>query len=109
MILSFYSLTVGGYLRRVGKRGILIGDMGGGRVALVEQHPVAEGDLLAQRDSVVSYTLSAQPEIVEPERIGSEEAVVAGVPGGGVAQVGGGVEDGDAVDLLPQRPPVVHP
>ena len=46
---------------------------------------------------------------MKSKRIGGDEAVVSSVPRGGMAEVGGMVEDGDAQDLVIDRGLVVDP
>ena len=48
-------------------------------------------------------------EVVPSERVGGEEAVVADVPGGGVSEAVGVVQDGDADGLAFDRPGGVAP
>jgi len=72
----------------------------------VEVETVFEGDgftLFQIKGALADF------EVFFAERIGGDEAVVTGMPGGGVARVGGVVEDGDADGFAVYWPPVVDP
>ena len=71
-------------------------ESGGVGGAVVEENAVAEGEGLAFFEGVVAEVFVLLPfEVVLTEGVCSDEAVVPGVPPGGVAEVGGVVEDGD--------------
>src|SRR6185312_1478020 len=83
------------------------GEGGRGRVSFVEDDPVTELDRLAGREDILARDLLAK--VVPPERIGGEQAIIADVPGGRIAEARRVVEDGHPDGLAIDRPRVIHP
>ena len=70
---------------------------------------VAQAQRLALRQHQVARARGLPLEVVDPEGVGRHQAVVAGVPPGGVPRVPGVIEEGHAQLPIPDRPGVVHP
>ena len=63
----------------------------------VQQHPIPERDGLARLDRQVAGARALLFEIVQPERIGREQPVIAHMPPRRMPRVGGVIEDRDPV------------
>src|SRR5439155_871583 len=70
---------------------------------------VAEGDTFPGRHGEIAGAGGFLFEIMQPERIGAEQAVIAHVPPGRVPRVLRMIENCDAHRLAAHRPVVVHP
>ena len=75
----------------------------------MEVNPVAEGYALALGNGEIAGSFGLTFEVVDAEGIGGEEAVVSDVPPGGMAGIGGVIEDGDADSLAVDGAAVIAP
>lgn len=93
--------------RRLLELVVCAGDLRRGRVALVQDDAVGEGQRLARGQSVVTGLSKA--EVVPSKRVGREQPVGSHVPGGREAEAARVVEHGDPHGLTANLPGVVDP
>ena len=85
------------------------GNLGLGRVAVVDHHAVAEGERLAFGDRDAAVALGVVVEVVFAKGIDREQPVIARVPISRMLDVGGIIEDGDAERFAIHLAGVIHP
>src|SRR5207302_2216855 len=78
-------------------------------IAGVNIEAVAEGDIFPGRHGEIAGAGGFLFKIMQPERIGAEQTVIAHVPPGRVPRVLWMIENCDANSLAMHRPVVVHP
>ena len=88
-----------------------LGDLSTLFVPFVEQQTVTEGHGLAGRKNIIPFVLFPVLafEVVQTERIGGKQAVIADVPIGRVAKTAGMIEHGDADHFAVEQAVVIDP